>query len=59
MMYLQGGPEQECPDLDFVYDDTDIHANEISELYSYTEQPELQLNVKVLYFYLLYNYNRL
>uniref|UniRef100_A0A6M2DIS4 Uncharacterized protein n=1 Tax=Xenopsylla cheopis TaxID=163159 RepID=A0A6M2DIS4_XENCH len=44
--YVNGGPEQECPDLDFVYDDTDIHANEISELYSYTEQPELQLNVK-------------
>lgn len=34
------------PDLEFVYDDTDIHANEIAELYSYTEQSELQLNVK-------------
>lgn len=36
----------ESPDLDFVYADTDSHANEIAELYSYTEQPELQLNVK-------------
>nr|XP_012218660.1 PREDICTED: striatin-interacting protein 1-like [Linepithema humile] len=33
-------------DLEFVYDDTDIHANEIAELYSYTEQYELQLNLK-------------
>lgn len=36
----------DSPDLDFVYDDTDTHASEIAELYSYTEQPELQLNVK-------------
>lgn len=35
--------------MDFVYDDTDTHANEIAELYSYTEQCELQLNVKVSY----------
>lgn len=34
------------PDLDFIYSDTDILANEIAELYSYTEQPEFQLNVK-------------
>ncbi|KAJ8951417.1 hypothetical protein NQ318_006846 [Aromia moschata] len=34
------------PDLEFVYDDTDTHINEIAELYSYTEQPELQVNVK-------------
>lgn len=33
-------------DLDFVYDDSDTPLNEISELYSYTEQPEFQLNVK-------------
>ncbi|XP_014291797.1 striatin-interacting protein 1 [Halyomorpha halys] len=38
------GPD--CPDLDFVYDDSDSHLNEIAELYSYTEQPEFQLNVK-------------
>nr|CAG4644598.1 EOG090X01YQ [Leptodora kindtii] len=36
----------DCPDLDFIYDDTDKHPNEISELYSYTEVPEFQLNVK-------------
>lgn len=35
-------------DLEFVYDDTDIQANEIAELYSYTEQYELQLNLKVI-----------
>lgn len=32
--------------MDFIYGDTDTHTNEIAELYSYTEQPELQLNVK-------------
>lgn len=36
----------ESSDLEFVYDDTDAHSNEIAELYSYTEQSELQLNVK-------------
>ncbi|KAF2879632.1 hypothetical protein ILUMI_26545 [Ignelater luminosus] len=36
----------DSPDLEFVYDDTDSHTNEIAELYSYTEQPELQMNVK-------------
>ncbi|XP_071449896.1 striatin-interacting protein 1 homolog [Hetaerina americana] len=36
----------ECQDLDFNYEDADCHANEIAELYSYTEQPEFQLNVK-------------
>lgn len=36
----------ECPDLDFVYADADTHPNEIAELYSYTEQPEFQLNVR-------------
>lgn len=43
----QNGGNQECPDLDFVYADTDTHPNEIAELYSYTEQNEFQLNVKV------------
>lgn len=33
--------------MDFVYCDTDSHPNEIAELYSYTEQNEFQLNVKV------------
>jgi hypothetical protein len=41
--------------LDFVYDDTDTHFNEIAELYSYTEQYELQLNVKVS----IYQFKRL
>lgn len=36
----------ESPELDFVYDDCDTQANEIAELYSYTEHPEFQLNVK-------------
>ncbi|XP_030746368.1 striatin-interacting protein 1 isoform X2 [Sitophilus oryzae] len=40
------GGGTDSPDLDFLYDDTDCHGNEIAELYSYTEQPELQLNVK-------------
>uniref|UniRef100_A0A1B6DA13 Far11/STRP C-terminal domain-containing protein n=1 Tax=Clastoptera arizonana TaxID=38151 RepID=A0A1B6DA13_9HEMI len=34
------------PDMDFTYDDADSYANEIAELYSYTEEPEFQLNVK-------------
>lgn len=41
-----GGGICETTDLEFIYDDTDTHSNEISELYSYTEQAELQLNVK-------------
>lgn len=32
-------------DLDFVYDDCDTHANEIAELYSYTEHADLHLNL--------------
>lgn len=44
---LQNGSNLECPDLDFVYNDTDTHPNEIAELYSYTEQSEFHLNVKV------------
>lgn len=38
----------DCPDLDFIYDDADKQSNEIAELYSYTEGPEFQLNVKVI-----------
>lgn len=34
------------PDLEFSYSDTDTHINEIAELYSYTEHPEFQHNVK-------------
>ena len=33
-------------EVDFVYEDADSPINELSELYSYTEQPEYQLNVK-------------
>ncbi|XP_045520283.1 striatin-interacting protein 1 homolog [Pieris brassicae] len=38
--------DMESPELDFVYDDCDSQNNEIAELYSYTEHPEFQLNVK-------------
>ncbi|CAH0407328.1 unnamed protein product [Chilo suppressalis] len=38
--------DMESPELDFVYDDCDTQTNEIAELYSYTEHPEFQLNVK-------------
>lgn len=40
--------------MDFVYSDTDIHPNEIAELYSYTEQNEFLLNVKVRLFWPLF-----
>ena len=40
------GRDFENRDLDFIYDDSDSPLNEIAELYSYTEQPEFQLNVK-------------
>ncbi|KAJ8938853.1 hypothetical protein NQ318_019913 [Aromia moschata] len=37
---------QENPqDLDFVYEDCDAHANEIAELYSYTEYSDLHHNL--------------
>nr|CAG4635304.1 EOG090X01YQ [Artemia franciscana] len=36
----------DCPDIDFVYDDSDSYANDIAELYTYTEVPEFQLNLK-------------
>lgn len=32
--------------MEFTYSDADTHANEISELYSYTEHGEFQMNVK-------------
>lgn len=44
---IQNGSNLECPDLDFVYSDTDTHPNEIAELYSYTEQNEFHLNIRV------------
>lgn len=37
----------DCPDIEFNYDDADLPENEIAELYSYTEGPEFQLNLKV------------
>lgn len=49
-MHLQNTGIAECPDIDFIYDDADTHANEIAEFYSYTEQNEFQLNVKVKYY---------
>ncbi|KAM9444178.1 striatin-interacting protein 1 homolog isoform 1-T1 [Clarias gariepinus] len=36
----------EAPDLEFEYSDSDKWACEVSELYSYTEGPEFQLNRK-------------
>lgn len=32
-------------DLDFIYEDCDTHANELAELYSYTEHADLHLNL--------------
>lgn len=43
---LQNGSGLDGTDVNFIYSDTDTHFNEIAELYSYTEQPEFQLNVK-------------
>ncbi|XP_026957756.1 striatin-interacting protein 2 isoform X3 [Sagmatias obliquidens] len=34
----------DCPTLEFEYGDTDGHAAELSELYSYTEHPEFTTN---------------
>lgn len=45
--YVQETAESVDLDLDFVYDDADIHTNEIAELYSYTEQYELHVNLTV------------
>ncbi|KAJ7329318.1 hypothetical protein JRQ81_015492 [Phrynocephalus forsythii] len=36
----------DCPNLEFEYGDADSHAAELSELYSYTEEPEFSLNRK-------------
>lgn len=47
VLFLQFQESNRTTDLEFIYDDTDIHTNEIAELYSYTEQYELQLNLKV------------
>ena len=33
-------------DLEFIYDDCDEYKNEISELYSYTEEVEFDTNLK-------------
>lgn len=43
---FQNGSGLEGTDINFLYSDTDSHFNEIAELYSYTEHPEFQLNVK-------------
>ncbi|XP_064486606.1 striatin-interacting protein 1 homolog [Ornithodoros turicata] len=39
-------PVGDIPDLEFVYDDADTHENEISELYTYTEESEFFQNRK-------------
>ncbi|XP_064605544.1 striatin-interacting protein 1 homolog isoform X2 [Liolophura sinensis] len=36
----------DTPDLEFIYEDADVYQAEIAELYSYTEEPELQQNQK-------------
>uniref|UniRef100_A0A6A7FTZ4 Striatin-interacting protein 1 n=1 Tax=Hirondellea gigas TaxID=1518452 RepID=A0A6A7FTZ4_9CRUS len=36
----------ECPEIDFIYADSDSYENEIAELYSYSEGSEFQLNLK-------------
>ena len=36
--------DEDSPDIEFQYEDTDSHAAEIAEAYSYTEQPEFLLN---------------
>lgn len=43
---LDSDDGRDSPEVRYIYDDTDYHQNEISEIYSYTEQPEFQLNVK-------------
>lgn len=39
----QDSEDEESPDIEFVYSDTDTTAAELAELYSYTEQGEFQL----------------
>lgn len=51
LLFLQFQESNRTTDLEFVYDDTDAHTNEIAELYSYTEQYELQVNFKVYSWY--------
>jgi len=41
----EGGGGDDCSELDYVYEDADTYANEISELYSYTEVPEFKKNL--------------
>ncbi|XP_074831974.1 striatin-interacting protein 2 isoform X4 [Carettochelys insculpta] len=36
----------DCPNVEFEYGDADSHAAELSELYSYTEEPEFSINRK-------------
>ncbi|XP_043223359.1 striatin-interacting protein 1-like [Amphibalanus amphitrite] len=47
---LRNKEESECgddfPELEFEYADTESHMNEIAELYSYTEVPEFQVNLR-------------
>jgi len=40
-----GTSGEEVSELDFVYNDADTYANEITELYSYTESPEFRKNL--------------
>jgi hypothetical protein len=44
--YLDGCDSSE-PEVEFNYADCDSPANEIAQLYSYTEIPEFQHNLKV------------
>lgn len=37
----------DSPEINFSYADSDTYENEIAELYSYSEGPEFQLNLKV------------
>lgn len=45
-MCIQGGGGQECPDIEFEYADNDKHTNEIAEIYTYTENAEMNINMK-------------
>ena len=40
----QDSEDEDSPDIEFQYEDTDTHAAEIAEVFSYTEQPEFALN---------------
>ena len=41
----QDSEDEDSPDIEFQYEDTDTHAAEMAEVYSYTEQPEFSLNL--------------